>query len=82
MKRVWILSQCALFPIIQVLKAPYVKFYTLLKAQTLSSECEARPEVGFTRYHLAMDVVLCVLLTFLMPYMISSGEREFFHSIL
>ncbi|XP_059486353.1 nuclear receptor coactivator 7 isoform X2 [Neocloeon triangulifer] len=29
----------------EVLKAPYVKFYTLLKTQTISSECEARPEV-------------------------------------
>ncbi|XP_065335836.1 nuclear receptor coactivator 7 isoform X10 [Cloeon dipterum] len=29
----------------EVLKAPYVKFYTLLKTQTMSSECEARPEV-------------------------------------
>lgn len=64
------------FPIIQVLKAPYVKFYTLLKAQTLSSECEARPEVGITQYHLAMDVVLCVLLTFDLHEQRFIGERE------
>ncbi|KAF4526547.1 hypothetical protein B566_EDAN015596 [Ephemera danica] len=30
----------------EVLKAPYVKFYTLLKTQTLSSECDPPPEVG------------------------------------